>query len=115
VLWNRRQAIARAFLGDVAPLDYFRVEGQRLCWDDLWLGAGLGGGRATEYVVDGEAAATERVAASGATSCMPLAARPGYQVVRLGARRGSEKRPAHLVRVHLMADASGARILGVER
>jgi hypothetical protein len=117
ILWNRRQAIARAFLGEVAPLDYFRVErGERLCFDDLWLRAGLGEARATEYSVDGEAAATRRLAAAGATSCVALAPRRGYQVVTLGARRGAERRPAQLVRVHLVdEDGSGARIVGLER
>jgi hypothetical protein len=122
ILWNRRQAIARAFLSDVAPLDYFRVRAAaatgQLCWDDLWLRAGLGDGATTEYALDGELAAAQRVAgtAGAATSCVALAPRAGYQVVTVGARRGAEKRPAHVVRVHLVGDGAGApHIVGVER
>ncbi|HWE28663.1 MAG TPA: hypothetical protein VHB97_11710, partial [Polyangia bacterium] len=35
ILWHRRERIVRAFLDDSVPLDYFRFEAERLCYDDL--------------------------------------------------------------------------------
>jgi len=58
ILWNRREKILRAFLSDVAPLDYFHFESNQLCFDDLWN-------------------QTER--------CITVDSKPGYHVVELSA------------------------------
>ncbi|MGZ3441030.1 MAG: hypothetical protein ACXVDD_16010, partial [Polyangia bacterium] len=42
-LWRRREKILRAYFGDTAALDYFRFDGERLCFDDLAERAGFGG------------------------------------------------------------------------
>lgn len=110
VLWARRQKIARAWFADVAPLDGFRFDGERLCFDDLWLQAGLGGEAATRYearedgaplVLDGR--------------CARLVAARGYHVVALRAQRPGERHFGPTVRVHLVARPSGRHIVGIER
>jgi hypothetical protein len=112
ILWHRRERIARAYLGDTAPLDYFRFDGGGLCFDDLWLAAGLGGARTTRYfiVADGQ-----RRDAGGAT-CIEAGAAPGYHVVAIGAKReGDAHKRIPTVKVHYIADARGARVIGIER
>ncbi len=54
LLWQRLAAIARAYLSDVAALDYFRVEAGALCWDDLSVEAGLGDASGQRYRADGK-------------------------------------------------------------
>jgi hypothetical protein len=115
VLWGRRERIARASFDEVAPLDRFRFEGDRLCFDDLWIQAGLGGAEGTQYLVTG---------ATGLTSgrCVTLDRQPGYRVVELRVQRPGERHPGPSVRVHLIErarpGAGGAparNILGVAR
>jgi hypothetical protein len=90
ILWTRRDRIARVHLSEVAPLDYFRVEGGALCWDDLWIEAGL-------------------AADDGARRCTPVGS--GYQVVPLRVKHAGERHWSREVRVHL----TDRRIVGVER
>jgi hypothetical protein len=105
VLWARRQIIARAYLGDVAALDRFAVRDGRLCWDDLWIEAGLDGAGSATYRYDRRQTNARCIEVDG----------HGYRVVRLAAKRhgrwGAE------VKVHLIIDRRGARprIVGVER
>jgi hypothetical protein len=109
ILWSRRERIARTFLSDVAPLDYFRFAGAKLCFDDLWIDAGLGGD-APRYQVKLDGRRREAVS----ERCVDLAGASGYHVVELGARRGSRP-PAYVVNVHVVVDASGPRVIGVAR
>ncbi len=102
VLWERRQAVARAYLSEVAPLDHFRVEGGRLCWDDLWIDAGLDGEGSAAYRANGREL-EERCAGVGRGG--------GYRIVKLAARRQGERRFGPEVKVHLIDQ----RIVGVER
>jgi hypothetical protein len=90
ILLRRRERIARAFLSEVAPLDYFRLEGGRLCFEDLWIRAGLDGARAS----------TAR--------CIDVTVERGDHVVELFAR-------GHIVRVHFVADGRAAHVIGIER
>jgi hypothetical protein len=99
VLWKRRERIARAFFAEVSPLDHFRVDGSRLCFEDLWLTAGLGG--AASY-----SAREGRAPLPLQNGCVILPHRDGYRVIEL--HKTGQK---HSVRVHVM----GAHILGLQR
>jgi hypothetical protein len=110
ILWHRRDKIARAFLAETAPLDYFRVDGDRLCFDDLWLTAGLGGADRTRYFVVEQ---QRRDVGSGA--CIAISTSPGYHVVEIGVVRGTERHQPRTVKVHYVAGRAGARIVGIER
>ena len=107
ILWRRRAAVLRAYLGAVTALDYFRVEGGRLCFDDLGAAAGIGAARVAAS--DGRHALAVVTAGSGG-ACVEGAAGPGYHVVALSQSR-QDARATPPVRVHL---ASG-RVVGVER
>lgn len=99
-LWRRRAAIARAYFADVAPLDYFRVERGQLCWDDLWIDAGLDDEGSAVYITDGRAT-RDRCASVGG----------GYRVVTVRARRPGQRHASPTVKVHLI----DRRIVGIER
>jgi hypothetical protein len=90
ILWNRREKIARAYLSETAPFDYFRIVGDRLCFDDVWLASGLEGSRR----------------ARDAARCVAADPSPGYHVLEL---RREGRGP--MVRVHYVAD----RVVGIER
>ncbi|HEX6835031.1 MAG TPA: hypothetical protein VF334_00585 [Polyangia bacterium] len=107
ILWRRRAAVLRAYFGAVTALDYFRVEGGRLCFDDLGAAAGLGAARITASD-GGRARAVVSSVAGGA--CVEGVAGSGYHVVALSASR-PQARATPPVRVHV---ASG-RVVGVER
>ena len=104
ILWSRRQKILRDYFGETPPLDYFRVESGQLCWDDLWITAGLDDERSADYLADG------RLVARDQPRCAPVAAR-GYRVVVVRVRRNGERHFSPEVRVHLI----DRRIVGVER
>jgi hypothetical protein len=101
ILWARRARLARAWLGDLPALDHFRVERGRLCFDDLWLDAGLGGEAATQYFAD---------SALLDGRCGKLS-QAHYGVVALRVKRPGQRRASAPVRVHLI----DGRIVGVER
>jgi hypothetical protein len=103
ILWRRRDKIARAYLRELPPLDYFRVDNGALCWDDLWIAAGFGGAASADYSADGA------VVPAGAPRCAPVGR--GYRVVSLRVRRPGERHFSQPVRVHL----SDRRIVGVQR
>ena len=99
VLWGRRQKIVRAYLADQVPLDYFRMEAGRLCFDDLWHDAGLGGDevRASGGRLDGR--------------CVNLPQSRGYRIVELEVKRAGERHFSQPVKVHLIDN----HIVGIER
>jgi hypothetical protein len=101
VLWQRRDAIARTYLSKVAALDHLRIAGGRLCWDDLWIAAGLDGEGSAKYRADGREQAERCVSVDG----------KGYRIVTLAAKRQGESRFGPELRVHLV----DRRIVGVER
>jgi len=103
VLSQRRDRIARAFFADLAPLDHFRIDGDRLCFDDLWVDAGLGGG------------ASYRANAPIDGRCVVVAGGDGYRIISLWAMRPGERHPARPVRVHVVVAGAERRIVGVER
>jgi hypothetical protein len=103
ILWKRREKILRAYLRDVPPLDYFRVDKGALCWDDLWIVAGFGDERSADYSANG--AVLER----GGARCAAVG--DGYRVLSLRVRRNGERQFSRDVRVHLV----DRRIVGVER
>jgi hypothetical protein len=104
VLWARRERVLRAYFADVAALDYFRIDGARLCFDDAWLRAGLGG-EARYHARDG--ARRLAIAPLDSGGCVDAPA-SGYHVVELRVDRTGNHRPP--VRVHL----SSGKIVGVE-
>ncbi len=103
VLWKRREKIARAYFAEVAPLDYFRVENDKLCWDDLWIDAHLADEGSAEYDADGA------TIPPFAPRCAPVGG--GYRIVGLRVRRAGERHFSRPVRVHLV----DRRIVGIER
>jgi hypothetical protein len=104
VLWSRRQAIAHAYFSEVAPLDYFRVENGQLCWDDLWVVAGLGRDGEAEYEAD------RRMIPRDGPRCTPIGG-DEYRVISLRVRRSGDRHFSPTVRVHL----TQRRIVGVQR
>jgi len=113
VLRGRRDKIARAYFTETTPIDGLRLDGDQLCFEDLWIAAGLGRGERAEYEVREEALGGE---ARFGGRCVRLPTEPGYRVVELRVRRGAEVRFGRPVRVHFIERASGARhIVGIER
>jgi hypothetical protein len=110
ILWHRRERIARAFFTEVDALDYFRFDEHRLCFDDLWVEAGLSGATSSPYaaVLDGRQPLTP------AGRCLETGATSGYHVVTLSvARDGLARR--RTVKVHFVADVRNAHVVGIER
>ena len=103
ILWKRREKILRAYLRELPPLDYFRVENGALCWDDLWIAAGFAGEQSANYSANGV------FVAGDAARCATVGR--GYRVVSLRVRRPGERQFSRDVRVHLI----DRRIVGVER
>ncbi len=112
ILWVRRERILRAFFAGATPLDYFRLDGGRLCFDDLWAGAGLGGDR-----VDAREAGVALAPAPPfeGQACVALPPRAGYRVVELALHREGARRAGKPVRVHLVERDGRRRLLGIER
>jgi hypothetical protein len=110
VLEARRTRLAKAYLSPIAPLDYFHFEGDRLCFEDLWVLAGLGGEHDTLY------AGRERwvdLPVQGRCAQLPKGA--GYRIVALSAMRPGHKRFGPQVKVHFIDDRRGRRLVGIER
>jgi hypothetical protein len=103
ILWQRRERILRAYFAKMPALDWFSVDGGALCWDDLWIVAGLGVAGSADYSADGE------TLPHGAARCVAVGG--GYRVVALRVRRSGERHFSQPVRVHLI----DRRIVGVER
>lgn len=113
-LWRRRGQIARAYFSDIAPLDYFALDGQRLCFTDWWVRSGLDGGQGTAYRAreDGHIVDIGHGSDGTGHACVALPRRTGYRVVELAALRPGERHFGHTVAVHIADDARGARIVG---
>ena len=79
------------------------MENGALCWDDLWIAAGLGGEHSADYQADGVVVPRDQ------PRCVAVGG--GYRVVALRVRRNGERRFSGAVRVHLI----DRRIVGVER
>ncbi len=106
-LLARRARVLRADLAASAPLDWFRLDGDSLCFDDLWLGAGLGASAAYQAREGARPLAVS-------SSCVALGRESGYRVVELRVRHdGGSWRPP--VRIHLIRRSGEQRILGIER
>jgi hypothetical protein len=111
VLVKRRAKMARAFLADVAPLDFFRFDERRICFDDLWLVAGLGGESFTEYQARSDDATLPVL-----DRCVELAPRAGYRVLALRVKRPGDRHLSPPVRAHFIERSDGARyFVGIER
>jgi hypothetical protein len=110
VLWERRRRIADAYLRRVAAFDYFRITNGALCFDDLFYVAGLDG-PSRRSAREGKRELP--IGWSGTVGCVVPPARSGYRVIALSAQRGGDRRAT--VRVHLVADRGGLRVVGVER
>jgi hypothetical protein len=124
-LLERRRLVGETWLEAVSPLDAFAIEGERLCGLDLGVYYELFGGGAVEHLppdyrreLDDDdppwdsGVEVHTVAASG-RFCLPLPPADGYHVLRLRARRGAARRPP--MQVHVVRDASGARVVGTIR
>ena len=117
-LQQRRERIARDGFVAVAPLDHFRLEGDRLCFHDWWVRAGVGGGGGTDYrarehdrIVD-----VQEGSDSQGSACVALPRHDGYRVIELAVLRPGERHFGPRVHVHLMSPGGrAARILGVVR
>ncbi|HEY7958339.1 MAG TPA: hypothetical protein VII38_23730 [Polyangia bacterium] len=119
VLWGRRQKIAQAFLGESAPLDYFQLEGDRLCFDDLWLSSGLGGKEGTSYLAREPEESQRALPISDGgrddLKCVALAPKDGYRIIELRVSRPGQRHFGRPVRVHLVEHAGRRHLIGIER
>ncbi len=114
VLWKRRERIARAYLAPVAALDFFRFEKGGMCFDDLWVVAGLGGENVTRYAVSGDGVIPPGES-EGGPQCVGLRVQDGYRVVELRVQRAGERHFGPPVRVHFVERGADRRIVGIER
>ena len=116
-LWLRRTRIALDAFAETAALDHVTVVGDRLCFVDLWVRAGLGGGDATEYRAqkDERDLGSVRGAAPDGRVCVSLPAGDGYRVITLAARRPGERHFGPHVDVHLAMRGGRARVVGLVR
>jgi hypothetical protein len=116
-LWQRRNRIARAYFSDVAPLDYFAIDGRQLCFTDWWVRSGLDGGQGTDYRAreDGQIVDVGHGSDEAGHVCVGLPRRTGYRVVELAALRPGERHFGRGVSVHIAEDLRGARVIGLIR
>jgi hypothetical protein len=110
-LVERRNAIGRAYLETVSPLDDFAVGAFGLCMTDLGVRFGLATHGFVERL-DGRRVVEQRAVAEGGRVCLTLPSDEGYTVYRLRVRRGTGERPPF--ELHLKGGAH-PRILGVVR
>jgi hypothetical protein len=114
VLWKRREQIARAYFSDVAPLDHFRIEGEKLCFEDLWITAGLGGEAGTTYEAR-ERTQTGATTLSLVPGCVVVPRAAGYRVVELRVRRPGQRHFGPRVAVYMVERNETRHIVGIER
>jgi hypothetical protein len=112
ILWKRRELVLRAYLGEVSALDHFYFDGARLCFEDLWLRAGLGGASVYEARVDRQR--RRPLVGSNGAGWVEVASSPGYRIVELRVERAG-LRESSPVRVHFIERDGVRRVLGVER
>jgi hypothetical protein len=107
-LLARREAILRAYLERVSPLDDFAFEDEGLCARDLGVVYGTGAPGTVERLdADGDVAGRHTVGPDGRV-CVPVPD-AGYAVTRLRVARGASARPP--MQVH----SRDRRLLGVVR
>jgi hypothetical protein len=116
-LSRRRDIVARDGFSRVAPLDHFRIDGERLCFTDWWVRAGLGGGEATDYRArqSNAVVGVQRGSGSDGATCVTIGPATGYRVIELSAMRPGERHYGPSVAVHLIAAGGGGHIVGVVR
>jgi hypothetical protein len=110
-LLARRDALGRAYLDAVTPLDEFSFSNGRLCLTDLATFYGFAEGGQIEWLTGSEVGAAVAIGSKG-RACVKLRAGDGYTVFRMRVRRGSETRPP--MELHFKA-GSRPRILGIIR
>lgn len=111
-LRGRQLKIGRAWLEALTPFDALRIEPHRLCGVDLGVHYGLAQeGALVRVDARGQGVDEVRVARDGA-ACIAIERDPGYHVLQLRTRRGSELRPP--LSIHYYGGPQ-ARILGVIR
>jgi hypothetical protein len=114
VLWKRRERIARQFFTEVAPLDHFTLNADQVCFEDLWINAGLGGEAGTSYQArEREGSRSTPLTVRG--RCAFLKSGDGYHIVELSARRPGQKGYGPRVEVHVTEREGARHIVGVRR
>jgi hypothetical protein len=113
VLLQRREAIGRAFLEAVSPLDAFQISGRTLCGVDQSVRFGLVSAGLVEVLDDADVVEADASVGLDGRFCVPVAEGPSYRIVRLRVKRGPDERP--VMQVHLRDDARGLRISGLIR
>lgn len=110
-LLERRDAIGRAYLESVSPLDDFDASSTGLCMTDLGVRFRLATNGSVERL-DDERVVERRTATANGRVCISLPRHENYTVYRLRVRRGKDVRPP--LEIHLKGGAR-PRILGVIR
>jgi hypothetical protein len=105
-LLARRDAIGKAFLDGVTPLDQITLTGDQLCGVDLARRYGIAGDG--ELVLEG---AAQPIAADG-TVCMTVPRAPGYHLVKLRIRRHDHTTP--VLEIHYLG-GPGSHVVGLVR
>jgi hypothetical protein len=118
VLWQRREQIARAYFSEVSPLDRFTLEGTGLCFEDLWITAGLGAEAGTSYLAS-ERTAHGRKHLAVQQRCVMVPSTTlsttSYRVIELGALRPGQRKVDKVVKVHLVENRGVRHVVGIER
>ena len=107
----RRDAVGRAYLDAVSPLDDFALTSERLCMTDLAVHYGFAKSSTVEWLKGSEVRAARRTDARGRV-CVRLSTGDDYTVFRMRVRRGEAERPP--LELHFKAGKS-PRILGIVR
>ncbi len=110
-LLERRNAIGRAYLETLSPLDEFEAGASGLCMTDLGIRFGLATDGFVERLAGKRVVETRTTTKSGRV-CLSLPRDDGYTVYRLRVRRKADQRPP--LEIHLKG-GSRPRILGVIR
>jgi len=111
VLDKRKQAIGRAYLEALSPLDLFEMQNGKLCATDVGVKYGIVPYGIMERLDDGDVVESVDIGAH-AQACVSVPLTAGYNVVSLRSRRGDRVRPP--LEVHVRGGAE-PRVLGVVR
>jgi hypothetical protein len=112
VLLARRDAVGRAYLEAVTPLDDWSIGAGGLCATDLGVSFGLADVGVVERLDEYDDPMSEHMVDGDGRVCLPIPDGDDYQIYRLRTRRGPEYRPA--LQVHFKG-GERARILGLIR
>lgn len=107
----RRDAVGRAFLDAVSPLDDFALTSERLCLTDLSVRYGFAKPSTVQWLKGSEVRAARQTDARGRV-CVRLSSGDDYTVYRMRVLRGDDELPA--MEVHFKA-GQRPRILGIVR